>query len=507
MDDDIAPIVIDSGSSMTRAGFGGEDAPRAVFPSVVGRSSLPHDQSTLYIGDEAQRKSAIRSFRLHYPIEHGIVTNWEKMEQIWEHIFKNQLRVSSSEHPVLLTEASFNSKANREKMTKIMFEKFNTPGMYIANSSYLSLFSTGRTTGIVLECGGGVTQVVPICECEIVPHAVDRYNWGGEDITDYLGKLLTERGYYFGTSSERETVRNIKEKWGYVAEDWEQEMVKLETSPNLVERSHVLPDGQAITIGSERFRCAEALFHPSLFNVENIGIHQMIYRSIKKCSINLQASLYSNIFLIGGGTMFLGVADRLTKEIKALTPSKIRVAATPERKYSVWIGGSILSSLSSFQKQWVTQQEYVESGPSVIHRKSPLITTEQFGSALESQHSPTSSDHEESIICSICTKNLPSSLSTTANSTTSFIGHLEHCDHVFCARCIFVWNRSNQAVSSKSCPNCRVQSERILVWTSTKLPVKTAAEKAVLFAAQQGASQLALGGNFDVDSVFKPDEN
>ena len=381
MDDDIVPIVIDSGSSMTRADFSGEEAPRAIFPSVVGRSLFPQDQSTLYIGDEARRRRAIfRDLSLHHPIEHGIVTNWEEMEQIWEHIFKKELSVAPEEHPVLLTEASFNSKANREKVTTAMFEKFNTPGMYIVNSSYLSLISTGRLTGIVLECGGGVTQVAPICEGKMVPHAVDRYNWGGEEITDYLGKLLTERGYYFGTSSERETVRNIKEKWGYVAENWEQEMAKLESNPHWSEVSHELPDGQVITIGSERFRCVEALFHPSLFNVENLSLHQMLNRSIEKCSTNLQASLYNNIVLSGSGTMFSGLADRIKREITAIAPSgmSITIIASPERKDSAWIGGSIFSSLPTFQSLLITKQEYDEYGPSVIHRNCPPLTMEQF---------------------------------------------------------------------------------------------------------------------------------
>ncbi|KAH3765544.1 actin beta/gamma 1 [Pelomyxa schiedti] len=255
---EVQAIVIDNGTGTCQAGYAGDDGPRAVFPAIVGRPINSVD-TELYVGCSAFSKR--NCLKLNYPIEHGIVTSWDHMEKVLHCALCTELRVAPEEHPVLVTEAPLNPKANREKMTQVMFEKFNVPAFFVALPAPLSLYSTCRTTGVVVLTGDGVTCSASIEEGAVVTSSTFRQDLAGRDLTDHMLNMLYGRGVLAVTNSQLEVGRDIKEKHAYVALDFDAEM---SAEPSSLERSYELPDGTVITVGNERFRCPEALFKPSI---------------------------------------------------------------------------------------------------------------------------------------------------------------------------------------------------------------------------------------------------
>ncbi|MHA2255694.1 MAG: actin, cytoplasmic 2 [Candidatus Heimdallarchaeaceae archaeon] len=368
------PLVIDNGTGFTKNGFAGEDQPRSVFPTIIGypkyqiiMTDVEHYVREYYIGEEAINLRGV--LKLVYPVEHGQVQDWDAMERIWHYTFYNDLRVNPNEHPVLLTEPPLNKNQNKEKMAELMFDTFNVPAMYISMQAILSLYASGRTTGIVVDSGDGVTHIVPVYEGFAISHAIHRSDIGGRDVTDYLRRLLRQRGYSLSSSAEREIVRDIKERLCYVALDPEKEL-KLAEKVSGMEKTYTLPDGETLTIGAERFMAPELFFNPGAIGSEENPLDELIYRSIQNCDVDLRRDLYANIVLSGGSTMFPGLKERLHKELTELVPEtmEVKIIAPPERRYSVWIGGSILSSLKTFAKLWVTRKEYKEIGPTSVYR-------------------------------------------------------------------------------------------------------------------------------------------
>lgn len=352
----IESIVIDNGSDSCKAGFSGSDCPSVIVSTIVGNSAN---------GDYTVGK---RLYRNKYPIEKRMITDLENMEKIWTYIFK-EISVKTKDHPILLTEGPLNPINNREKMAEIMFEKFDAPSIFIATQATLSLFSVGRTNGLVLD-SGEITHVVPIYDGSILSHDVQRLDIGGGDITCYLMKLLTESGYSFTTTAEREIARNIKEKYSYISLQYEQ--TRNIHIPEIKEKIFTLPDGNEIKLRNELFKCPEILFQPHLFSMDCAGISEIMNNCCSKATdITIRKELFNNIVLAGGNTLFSGFKERLTKEIKSLAPTSfdIEVIDTPDRLYSAFNGGAILSSLDSFEDKWTTLEEYNESGPSIIHRK------------------------------------------------------------------------------------------------------------------------------------------
>lgn len=367
MDDPNEAIVIDNGSGTIKAGFAGATAPKHVFQNIVGRRKYTARMQSFpvmdhYVGDQAQGLRGLLSLR--YPMEHGIVTSWDDMQNVWWHTFYNELRVSPEEHRVLLTESPLNPKMNKIKTCEVMFETFNVAALNLCVPAVLALYASGRTTGVVLDSGDGVTHIVPISDGYIFQHAVTRLDVAGRDLSNHFIKLAGERGYTFTTTSEMNIVRDIKEKLCYVALDFQKEL-QIASQSSATEKQYELPDGQIVTLESERFRCAEAMFLPSLLGIESQGIHELTYSSIMKCSIDSRKNLYENIVIVGGNTMFPGMKERLQKEMSLLAPAAItpEVCAPHNRNHYPWIGGSIWATQPACIASSISRAEYNESGP------------------------------------------------------------------------------------------------------------------------------------------------
>ncbi|CAD6889462.1 unnamed protein product [Tilletia controversa] len=364
------PVVIDNGSGTIKAGFAGADTPKCFFPSFVGR--IKHHkvmagavEGDIFIGRKAQDLRGL--LKVKYPMEHGIVTDWEDMERIWTHIYSEELGTLSEEHPVLLTEAPLNPRSNREQAAQIFFETFNVPAFFTSIQAILSLYASGRTTGIVLDSGDGVSHAVPVFEGFAMPHAIRRVDIAGRDVTENLQVHLRRAGYHLHTSAEKEIVRVMKEKCCYLALDVEKE----EKDAARNSENFRLPDGNVVKIGPERFRAPEILFNPLLIGSEYQGVHQVVIESISKVDLDLRKTLYASVVLSGGTTLTKGFGDRLLAAMRRENEDiKIKVFAPPERKYSTWIGGSILAGLSTFKKMWVSAEDYRENGDAIIHRRT-----------------------------------------------------------------------------------------------------------------------------------------
>jgi len=377
------PVVIDNGTSSIKAGFAGGSKPKVVIGTKVGRAkhmrimpggALEADQdltgpSSIFVGRKLDEHRG--AFILENPMEKGYVTagGWDAMERLWEHAYaKTNLNAKMDEHPVLLTEAPLNPRNNRDQIAEVFFETFRAPAMFFTPPSVLSLYASGRTTGVVLDVGEGVTHAVPVYEGFALPHSVTRSDVAGRDVTRQLQLLLRKQGLNFTTTAESDLVKSLKEKVCYLAP------TASSTDDGSMERDskmeYQLPDGSTVNLSTERLQAPNVLFDPFLFGSEEAGVADVLVSSIMKSDLDLRSKLFSQIVLAGGSTLFPSFGDRMLYEVRSRSPShtRIRISAPPERIHSTYVGGSILASLATFKAMWVSRAEYEEHGTMVLHR-------------------------------------------------------------------------------------------------------------------------------------------
>ncbi|XP_066983337.1 actin-related protein 2 isoform X7 [Macrobrachium rosenbergii] len=379
-------VVCDNGTGFVKVGYAGCNFPAHIFPSMVGRPIIRATNKIgdievkewahfpdLMVGDEA---SKLRSMlEVTYPMENGIVKNWDDMCHVWDYTFgPEKMGIDPRNCKIMLTEPPMNPTKNREKMLEVMFEKYGFAGAFVAIQAVLTLYAQGLQSGVVVDSGDGVTHICPVYEGFTLPQ-IRRLDIAGRDITVYLIKLLLLRGYAFNHSADFETVRMMKEKLCYVGYNIEQEQ-KLATETTVLVENYQLPDGRIIKVGGERFEAPEALFQPHLINVEGQGIAELLFDTIQRCDIDIRPELYKHIVLSGGSTMYPGLPSRLERELKQLylervlkgdaerlSKLKIRIEDPPRRKDMVFIGGAVLADVMKDRDNfWISREEYQEKG-------------------------------------------------------------------------------------------------------------------------------------------------
>ena len=375
-DDEKEGVCLHIGSSQLQIGYAGDDAPKTPTPSVVPR-----------INESG-------GINLQYPIRRGIVTNWNVMGELMD----NTLVKECPDFPgVIMIQPTLNPSSQREKMISFMFDRYShCEKTYLTNQGTTGLLASGRTTGIVLSVGDGVTTAVATWEGYSTPAGKKRIEFGGTDVTHRLVNLINKNtdveniGIKFESDVDYQIINKMKEQLSYIALEYEKEINKKDNAyDNKLMKQFELPDGKKISISKERFESTEILFDFSKININSSsdnnengnengfagydGIGHLIFDTIMKCPTDIRRDLFGNIILNGGVTMTENFRERLTKDMAKLTsnqPSlKVKIIAPPERKYSSWIGASILGSLSSFQEMWIERHEYEDAGQSIVHRK------------------------------------------------------------------------------------------------------------------------------------------
>jgi len=304
--------------------------------------------------------------------------DWSAVEALWEKGFA-ELAVDPKEHPILLADSPTLRESDREKMAELMFETFNVPAYFVSSQSVLSLFSTGYTSGVVVDSGHGVAHSCAISEGFTFPHTIFRLDCGGGDLTSNLGDLLTERSLLPDDDELLTTCARIKEKYCYVAKDFALESAAIRRDTSTAPRFK-LPDGRDVSLETEHIRCTEALFQPALAGCRGHGLADIVWDTMQVCDDDREggpiSTLTQFVFCFGGNSLLPGFDVRLKKEIE-MRAGKPRtnmfisaLTGQEERLHSAFIGGSILAGLAGFpENNFVSKAEFGEDGAKALHKR------------------------------------------------------------------------------------------------------------------------------------------
>uniref|UniRef100_A0A6B2L4V3 Actin n=1 Tax=Arcella intermedia TaxID=1963864 RepID=A0A6B2L4V3_9EUKA len=412
---------------MTKAGHAGDDGPNTVFPTNVGCVMVGENyvgQGSHGVGEGAAAKDVepgkpvqqkrviyvgneMSVFRSHMeiisPTSLGIVNDWDSMEKLWDHAIMERLRVDPVDTPLLFSEPSINTKEQREKLTELVFEKYKPKGFFVAKEATLSAYASGRSTALVVDSGSDMTLTVPVHDGYVLQKSIQRSPFAGSKITEQLYSSISHKlsnselrpRYMFNkkqgkgkpeiqliqrtgvttsyhTYQLKTTLNDLKESICRVPEE------PYDEGMSITMQSYELPDGTIIQLEKERYKLTDLMFQNiSMPGVISSSIQDMIMNSISSADADIRKELFGGIIVTGGNTLFKGFAERLQKEVQNKNPPqmyKLKVispADSVERRFSSWIGGSILASLGSFHQMWMSKQEYDEVGKSLVNLKCP----------------------------------------------------------------------------------------------------------------------------------------
>uniref|UniRef100_A0A671TD76 Actin-like protein 6A n=1 Tax=Sinocyclocheilus anshuiensis TaxID=1608454 RepID=A0A671TD76_9TELE len=428
--DEVGALVFDMGSYSVRAGYAGEDCPKADFPTVIGVTLDREDGSTLmetdgekgkqsattYYIDTNQLRVPRESMEVMSPLKNGMIEDWDSFQAILDHTYKMHFKSEPSLHPVLMSEASWNTRAKREKLTELMFEHYNIPAFFLCKSAVLSAFANGRSTGLVLDSGSTHTTAIPVHDGYVLQQGIVKSPLAGDFMSMQCRELFQELGveivppyviaskvrttqvHSFQSSlglgdldsvregapaiwKKKEKLPQVTRSWhnymcNTVIQDFQASVLQVSDSPydeqvaaQMPTVHYELPNGYNCDFGAERLKIPDGLLDPSNAKARNILL------TLSKF-LSEMLGLYGSVVVTGGNTLIQGFTDRLNRELSQKTPPSMRLKliannTTVERRFSAWIGGSILASLGTFQQMWISKQEYEEGGKQCVDRKCP----------------------------------------------------------------------------------------------------------------------------------------
>ena len=298
------------------------------------------------------------------------IKNWDALEQMINYILQETFHVESNLHPLVFPDSVMSTQSERETLVKFCFERINVPAVMLLDKNVLALFSTGKVTGIIVNIGENFTEIVPIKDAMPIVEAMVSLKLGDKTITETLEKLLGKKGMGFTTRLEKRSLKDIKEKVCYVSLNFDEE-IKMAEKSEAIEKIYETPFGEIITLNAERFIAPEILFTPSIGEIDEKSLPEAILEVVNRCGEDLRKEIVKAVVVSGETSALPGLKERLLKELKRLLPKnyKAKILAPAESQHAEWVGASILTSIKTSNRLWITEQAFEEKGDSIIEEK------------------------------------------------------------------------------------------------------------------------------------------